>query len=310
MRYCRNFQISLGKMGKQMHSGYAALVGRPNVGKSTLLNRLLGQKMAITSHKPQTTRHRIIGVRTDDQGQIVYIDTPGIHQRGNKAMNRYLNRTAHTTLMDVDLVVFVCQALAWHTEDEQVLKAIRQAAVPAIAVVNKIDTVQPREKLLPFLAELGQRHDFLEIIPVSAKDGSQVEALDELVLKHLPEGDLIFPQDQVTDRPERFFAAEILREQIIRRYHKELPYAVTVEIEKFEEQPNRYVIGAVVWVERESQRGILLGQQGKAMKEAASAARKNMLEFFDKRVHLDVWIKVKKSWSSDEASLAQLGYSE
>ena len=292
------------------HAGYAALVGRPNVGKSTLLNRLLGQKMAITSHKPQTTRHRILGVRTDEQGQAVYIDTPGIHQRGNQAMNRYLNRTAHSTLLDVDLAVFVCQALAWHDEDTQVLKAIARAGVPAIGVVNKIDTVQPREKLLPFLAELGARHDFLEIIPVSARDGTQVEALDALVLKHLPEGDLIFPEDQITDRPERFFAAEILREQIIRRYHKELPYAVTVEIEQFREEAGRYVIGAVIWVERESQRGILLGRQGQAMKEAASAARQNMMEFFDTRVHLDVWIKVKKSWSSDEASLAQLGYSE
>ncbi len=297
-------------MSERMHSGYAALVGRPNVGKSTLLNRLLGQKMAITSHKPQTTRHRILGVRTGDKGQVVYIDTPGIHQRGGKAMNRYLNRTAHTTLMDVDLAVFVCQALAWHEEDEQVLKAIKQAGVPAIAAVNKIDTVKPREKLLPYLAELGQRHDFIEVAPVSAKEGVQVDTLDHLVLKHLPEGDLIFPEDQITDRPERFFAAEILREQIIRRYHKELPYAVTVEIEKFEEEAGRYVIGAVIWVERESQRGILLGHQGKAMKEAASAARRNMAEFFDTHVHLDVWIKVKKSWSSDEASLAQLGYSE
>ena len=297
-------------MNEPPHSGYAALLGRPNVGKSTLLNRLLGQKMAITSHKPQTTRHRILGVRTEEHGQIVYIDTPGIHQRGDKAMNRYLNRTAHTTLLDVDLAIFVCQAMAWHAEDEQVLEAIKRAGTPVIAVVNKIDSVQPREKLLPFLADLGRRHEFLEIIPVSAKDGTQVDTLNELVLRHLPQGDPIFPPDQITDRPERFFAAEILREQIIRRYHKELPYAVTVEIERFEEEPDRYIIGAVIWVERDNQRAILLGRQGLAMKEAASVARRNMAEFFDTRVHLDVWIKVKKSWSSDEASLAQLGYSE
>jgi len=297
-------------MSDHKHAGYAALVGRPNVGKSTLLNRLLGQKMAITSHKPQTTRHRILGVRTDQRGQVVYIDTPGMHQRGNKAMNRYLNRTAHTSLADVDLALFVIQALTWHAEDEQVLKAIEQANVPAIAVVNKVDTVQPREKLLPFLSELGQRHRFLEIIPVSARQGTQVDKLNELVIEHLPQGEPIFPEDQITDRPERFFAAEILREQVIRRYHKELPYSVTVDIERFEEQPDRYVIGAVIWVEREGQRAILLGHQGSAMKEAASAARQNMVEFFGTRVHLDVWIKVKKSWSSDEASLAQLGYSE
>jgi len=176
--------------------------------------------------------------------------------------------------------------------------------------VNKVDTVQPREKLLPFLSELGQRYLFLEIIPVSARQGTQVDKLNELVIEHLPQGEPIFPEDQITDRPERFFAAEILREQVIRRYHKELPYSVTVDIERFEEQPDRYVIGAVIWVEREGQRAILLGHQGSAMKEAASAARQNMVDFFATRVHLDVWIKVKKSWSSDEASLAQLGYSE
>jgi len=293
-----------------LHSGYAALVGRPNVGKSTLLNRLLGQKMAITSHKPQTTRHRILGVKTSEEGQVVYIDTPGIHRRGDKAMNRYLNRTAHTALQDVDLILFVCQALVWNKEDEKVLRAIAEAGVPCVAVVNKTDTVQPKEALLPFLAELSQRHDFKEVIPVSAKAGNNVDVLDSLVLKNMPEGWLIFPEDQVTDRSERFFAAELLREQLIRRYHKELPYAVTVEIEKFDEEPGRYVIGAVIWVERESQRRILLGRQGAAMKEAASAARRQMAAFFDTRVHLDVWIKVKKSWSSDEASLAKLGYSE
>lgn len=291
-------------------SGFAALVGRPNVGKSTLLNRLLGQKMAITSHKPQTTRHRILGVKTVDQAQVVYIDTPGIHQRGDKAMNRYLNRTAHSSLLDVDLALLVCQAMVWNDEDDKVLQVIRQSGIPCVAVVNKVDTVQPKEKMLPFLAELGARHAFLEVVPVSARDGTNLQILETLVLRHLPEGELIFPEDQVTDRPSRFFAAELLREQLIRRYHKELPYALSVEIEKFEEQAERYLIAAVIWVERESQRRILLGRQGEAMKEAATAARLEMARFFETRVHLDVWIKVKKSWSSDEASLAQLGYSE
>lgn len=291
-------------------SGYVALVGRPNVGKSTLLNRLLGQKLAITSHKPQTTRHRILGIRTRSQGQIVYIDTPGIHERGRQALNRYLNRAAHAALQEVDLALFVVQAGVWNHEDEKVLKAIEQAGVPAIAVVNKIDAVRRREALLPYLAELGRRHPFLEVVPVSARNGTQVDLLESLVLRHLPEGAPIFPEDQLTDRPERFFAAEILREQIIRRYHEELPYEVTVEIERFEEQPGRHVIGAVIWVERESQRAILLGRKGQAMKEAASAARRNMETFFQTRVHLDVWIKVKKSWSGDETALAQLGYSD
>lgn len=291
-------------------SGYVALVGRPNVGKSTLLNRLIGQKVAITSHKPQTTRHRILGIQSREDGQIVYIDTPGIHDRGMQALNRYLNRAAHSALQEVDLALFVVQAGVWNREDEMVLKAIQQAGTPTIAVVNKMDTVRPREALLPYLSELGQRHDFLEVVPVSARDGTQVETLETVLLKYLPVGEAIFPEDQLTDRPERFFAAELLREQIIRRYHEELPYAVTVEIERFQEEHGRYVIGAVIWVERDSQRGILLGRQGQAMKEAASAARRNMEEFFQARVHLDVWIKVKKSWSSDETSLAQLGYSD
>jgi len=293
-----------------MRSGYAALVGRPNVGKSTLLNCLLGQKMAITSHKPQTTRHRILGVNTLPNCQIVYVDTPGIHQRGDKAMNRYLNRTAQTALVDVDLVLLVCQALVWNAEDEQVLTSIKDAKIPCIAVVNKVDTVKPKELLLPFLAELSAKHDFVEVLPVSARTGTNADTLEKHVMQYLPEGDLIYPEDQITDRSERFFAAELLREQITRRYHKELPYAVTVEIEQFKEEDGRYIISAVVWVERSSQRSILLGKGGIAMKETATAARKQMADFFQTRVHLDVWIKVKKSWSSSEASLTQLGYSE
>ncbi len=291
-------------------SGYAVLLGRPNVGKSTLLNRLLGQKLAITSHKPQTTRHRILGIRSDEHGQIVFVDTPGIHDRGNKAMNQYLNRTAHTALLDVDLVIFVVQALEWTAEDQRVLAAIERAGVPAIAVVNKVDLLAQKEVLLPYIQQLSERFDFVDVVPVSAKAGDNAEALAAAVLSRLPEGEAIFPDDQITDRSERFFAAELLREQLIRRYHRELPYSVTVEIERFEEQDGRYSIGAVIWVERENQRAILLGKGGEAMKQTATAARKAMNDFFQTRVHLDVWIKVKKSWSSDEAGLASLGYTD
>jgi GTP-binding protein Era len=291
-------------------SGYAALVGRPNVGKSTLLNRLLGQKIAITSHKPQTTRHRVLGIRSQQDGQIVFVDTPGIHDRGGKAMNRYLNRTAHSALLDVNVAVFVVQALAWTEEDQQVLGAIERAAVPAIAAVNKVDLVSPKEQILPFLKTLSERHPFVDVVPVSARDGGNLEELVGSVLRQLPEGEAIFPDDQITDRSERFFAAELLREQLIRRYHRELPYSVTVEIERFEEVEGRYIIGAVIWVERDSQRAILLGKGGEAMKQTAMAARKAMNDFFQTRVHLEVWIKVKKSWSSDEASLISLGYTD
>jgi GTP-binding protein Era len=289
-------------------SGYAVLLGRPNVGKSTLLNRLVGQKLAITSHKPQTTRHRILGIYSDEQGQIVFVDTPGIHDRGKKAMNQYLNRTAHTALLDVDVVIFVVQALEWTAEDQHVLDAIKRAGVSAIAAVNKVDLVKQKPLLLPFMADLNARHDFIDVIPVSARAGDNADALMDVVRKALPEGEAIFPEDQVTDRSERFFAAELLREQLTRRYHRELPYALTVEIEQFEEIDGRYRIGAVIWVERESQRAILLGKRGEAMKQTATAARCAMNDFFQTRVHLDVWIKVKKSWSSDEAGLASLGY--
>ena len=292
------------------HSGYAVLLGRPNVGKSTLLNRLLGQKLAITSHKPQTTRHRILGIRSQEDGQIVFVDTPGLHQRGDKAMNFYLNRTAHSALLGVDVVLFVVHAMAWTDEDELVLKAIIDAGLPTIAVVNKVDLVEPKEKLLPFIESLSRRHTFNEVIPVSATNGDNIDSLAAAVLTRLPEGEAIFPDDQISDRSERFFAAELLREQLIRRYHRELPYAVTVEIERFEEETGRYRIGAVIWVEREGQRAILLGKNGQAMKETATAARKAMNDFFQTRVHLDVWIKVKKSWSSDEAALSRLGYTE
>jgi len=291
-------------------SGYAVLLGRPNVGKSTLLNRLLGQKLAITSHKPQTTRHRIVGIRSQDDGQIVFVDTPGIHDRGDKAMNFYLNRTSHSALQDVDVVLFLVQALAWTEEDERVLAAIARSKIPCIAVVNKVDLVKNKEELLPYIQEMSGRHPFLEVVPVSARDGDNAEVLAADVLKRLPEGEPIYPEDQVSDRSERFFAAELLREQLIRRYHQELPYAVTVEIERFEEEGGRYNIGAVIWVERDSQRAILLGKGGQAMKETATATRMAMNEFFQTRVHLEVWIKVKKSWSSDEASLVQLGYTE
>lgn len=290
--------------------GYAVLVGRPNVGKSTLLNRLLGQKLAITSHKPQTTRHRILGIHSDAAGQIAFVDTPGIHDRGARAMNQYLNRTAYSALLDVDVALFVVQALVWTDEDQRVLSAIENAGIAAIAVVNKVDLVSPKENLLPYLEQLSKRLAFLDLMPVSAHDGDNTEALLQAVLQRLPEREPMFPDEQLTDRSERFFAAELLREQLVRRYHQELPYSVTVEIEQFEETAGRYNIAAVIWVERDSQRAILLGKGGEAMKQAASEARKAMNRFFETRVHLEVWIKVRKSWSDDEAGLAALGYTD
>ncbi|MBO8087522.1 MAG: GTPase Era [Marichromatium sp.] len=290
--------------------GTVAIVGRPNVGKSTLLNRILGQKLAITSHKAQTTRHSILGVKSRAEGQILFVDTPGIHRRGESALNRYLNRTARAALADTDLILFVVEALRWTEEDEQALAAVARAGVECIAVINKVDRVEDKEALLPFLQTLGERHTFRELFPVSAARGSQVEALEQAVLAALPEGEPIFPEDQLTDRSERFFAAELLREQLTQRYGEELPYRTTVEIERFEAVDGRYMINALIWVERPGQKAIIIGKQGESLKATATQARLEMQKLFDCPVHLEVWVKIKKSWSSDEAALARLGYSE
>ncbi|MCU7853795.1 MAG: GTPase Era [Candidatus Thiodiazotropha sp. (ex Monitilora ramsayi)] len=292
------------------HCGYVAIVGRPNVGKSTLLNRILGVRLAITSHKAQTTRHAILGIKTFDHGQVIYVDTPGIHDRSDNAMNRYLNRTARSALNDVDLLVFVVEALRWTKEDEKVLSMIQQLEVPTILAINKVDRVDDKETLLPYLSEMSSRHAFIEIIPLSAKRGSNLESLEQRVLQSLPLNEKIFPEDQLTDRPEKFFAAEMIREQITRRYAKELPYATSVEIEKFEELTGRYRIHAVIWVEKQGQKGIIIGKNGLALKEMATHARKSMEKFFDTKVHLELWVKVKKSWSSDQAALERLGYGD
>ncbi len=292
------------------HCGYCAIVGRPNVGKSTLLNRLIGQKLAITSSKPQTTRHSILGVKTRDDGQIVYVDTPGIHQRGDQPMNRYLNRTAKSALQDVDLALFVVEALKWTPEDAAVLSSLVERKATVVLVINKVDRIKDKQRILPYLSELSARYSFLEVFPVSAQKGDNIERLENGVISLLPEGDNLFPEDQLTDRSERFFAAELIREQLTRRYAKEIPYALTVEIERFEEEGNLYRIGAVIWVERKGQKNIIIGSKGEALKEVATQARLEMERFYGRKVFLEVWIKIKKSWSSDESALARLGYSD
>lgn len=292
------------------HCGFTAIVGRPNVGKSTLLNRIIGQKLAITSHKPQTTRHSILGVKTDPGGQIVYVDTPGIHTRGNQPMNKYLNRTAKSALAGVDLLLFVIEALRWTEEDELVLKTVSNYGLKCILIVNKVDRIKNKQELLPFLSEVSGKHTFSEVIPLSALNGANVFELEQKVLAAMPEGDNIYPEDQLTDRSERFFAAEFVREQLTQRYAQEIPYALTVEIEKFEVVKELYRIHALIWVEREGQKNIIIGKGGKALKEVAMQARKEMEKFFGHKVYLRVWVKVKKSWSTDIKSLHQLGYGD
>lgn len=290
--------------------GFVALIGRPNVGKSTLLNRILGQDLVITSHKPQTTRHTILGIKTSAAGQLIFLDTPGIHQRGESALNRYLNRAARSVIHQADALVLVAEALRWTAEDEIALSVLAGVGVPVVAAVNKIDTLSDRGRLLPFLERLGARYPFRELVPLSAARGEQVDILESLLMDMLPVRGNLFPEDQLSDRPERFFAAEFLREQLTRRYDKELPYQLSVEVERFEEEERRYVIHALVWVERPGQKAIIVGKDGTSLRECARAARLKMREFFGRPVHLEVWVKVKKSWSRDAVALAQLGYSD
>jgi len=288
--------------------GYCAILGRPNVGKSTLLNRLVGQKLAITSHKPQTTRHSILGIKTLDQGQAVFVDTPGIHLRGDQPMNRYLNRTARSAGTDVDLILFLVVAPDWTPEDEAVLETVGRGGAPVILLVNKVDQLRSKDLLLPYLAESADRYGFEEIIPISATKGDNLEQVEKAVITRLPEGENIFPDDQLTDRSERFLAAELIREQLTRRFAKEIPYALTVEIEQFEEDGGLHRIAAIIWVERPGQRTIIIGKKGEALKAVGTQARLGMEALFGRKVFLKLWVKVRKSWSSDEQALARLGY--
>jgi GTP-binding protein Era len=295
---------------KQFRCGFAAIIGRPNVGKSTLLNRIVGQKLTITSSRPQTTRHKILGIKTSPQGQVIYVDTPGLHRAGKSAINRYMNRTAKSALADVDVVLWVIEALRWTEEDQDILMALAVTEAPVIVVVNKVDKVSDKTALLPFLDELAHKREFTEVIPLSARNGDNVERLETLVMSFVPEAEAFFPEDQITDRSERFLAAELLREKLMRRLGEELPYAVTVQIEEFSEQNGVLHIHAVIWVEKESQKAIVIGKGGEVLKEIGRRARINMEQTFGAKVFLKTWVRVKESWSEDERLLRQLGYDD
>ena len=292
-------------------SGYVALVGRPNVGKSTLLNRLLGQKISITSSKPQTTRHRILGIKTrPGEWQIVYVDTPGLHKRGSSALNRYLNRAAAAILNDVDVIVFLVEALRWTEEDEMVLERLASVRAPVILLVNKVDKVKDKRQLLPFLDEMRHRREFAAIVPGSARQGKNLKALEQEIISRLPEGPALFPEDMITDRSQRFLAAEIIREKLMRMLGQEVPYHLTVEIERYEETPGLVRIGAVIWVMRPNQKAIVIGKGGQRLKEVGIQARRELEVATGKKVHLELWVKVKEGWADDERALRSLGYAD
>ncbi|GLX85036.1 GTPase Era [Thalassotalea loyana] len=296
---------------KAPHCGLIAIVGRPNVGKSTLLNNLLGQKVSITSRKPQTTRHRILGILTEDEYQAVLVDTPGLHVEEKRAINRLMNRAASSSIAEVELVIFLVEGTHWTQDDEMVLQKIKNANVPTILAVNKTDNVQDKEALLPHLQKLASMYEFKEIIPISAKKSENIDAIKEQCFKALPESDWWFPEDYITDRSSRFMASEIMREKLMRFTGDELPYSTTVEIEQFKvDEKGILHINALVLVERNSQKRMIIGNKGEKLKVIGQEARRDMQELFDRKVFLETWVKVKSGWADDERALRSLGYGD
>lgn len=290
--------------------GHIAIVGRPNVGKSTLLNHILGQKLSITSRKPQTTRHKLLGIKTTEDTQFIYVDTPGLHQGQKKAINRYMNRAVTTAIQDVDIVLFMIEKLQWLPEDELVAQRLATIKRPIILVINKVDTLDDKEMLLPHMQKLVALLDVKEIIPISALQNQNLDRLEDIIRGFLPESDHFFPEDQITDRSSRFLAAEIIREKITRQLGDELPYQMTVEIEEFKQEGKILHINALILVERDGQKRILIGEKGDRLKKIGQQAREDMQLLFDSKVMLKTWVKVKSGWSDDERALRSLGYDD
>jgi GTP-binding protein Era len=290
--------------------GYVAIVGRPNVGKSTLLNALLDQKLSITSRKPQTTRHQLLGIKSGAEHQILYVDTPGIHAAGKRAINRYMNRNAFSVISDVDVIVFLVDRQHWTEDDEMVLEAIQKASVKVIVAVNKVDMVKDKRQLLPLLSTLQSKVPEAEIMPISAEKGDNLKMLEQEVVKALPNGPFYFEADQVTDRSERFMASEVIREKLMRQLGDELPYAVTIQIDEFRETGTIIHIGATIFVEREGQKTILIGKSGQRLKQIGIDARRDLETMMSKKIMLNTWVKVKSGWSDSERALKSLGYDD
>ncbi len=288
-------------------SGFAALVGRPNVGKSTLLNALVGEKLSIVTPRPQTTRHRVLGVLTTPEAQIAFVDTPGLHRGVRRALNRAMNRTAAAALHDADVSVLVVEALRWTAEDGLVLDRLRGSARPAIACVNKVDRVRPRERLLPYLAELAGRHEFAEIVPVSGLKHDNLEALTAAIGRLLPESPQLFPPEQRTDRDRNFRIAETVREKLTLELQQELPYGIAVEIERAAEADGQLEVDAAIWVDRAGQKPIVIGARGERLKRVGRAARLELNRALGRRLHLTLWVKVREGWADNARALQQLG---
>ena len=300
------------EMQTDYQAGFAAVIGRPNVGKSTIMNEMLGQKLSITSHKPQTTRHRIHGIYTTPEHQIIYVDTPGMHLGGEKSINEYMNRTANSAFADVDVILFVVEAGRWTKEDAAVAKKLEGIDTPVVVLMNKIDNFKNKEDLFPFMQTVGENVKMDTLIPISAYKKSGLDLIKKEVLKYLPHQDKIFPEEYVTDRSQRFLAAEIIREKLMRTLGEEVPYGSTVEIEqfKYDEEEGRWLINALILVERKGQKQIVIGKKGELIKQMGTQARKDLIALLDGRVHLELWVKVKENWSDDARALASLGYDD
>ena len=295
---------------EETRCGYVAVVGRPNVGKSTLVNHILGQKLAITSRKPQTTRHNMLGIKTEGAVQAVYVDTPGLHKGGQTALNRFMNRSALTALKDIDVAIFVVDRMRWTDEDEMVFERIQYLTCPLIIAVNKADRLEDKSQLLAHLEWLATKLPNAQIVPVSALHGHNLGTLERLVSEYLPVSEHFFPEDQITDRSSRFLAAEMVREKIMRQLGAELPYQITVEIEEFKQEGHILHIHALILVERDGQKKIIIGDKGERIKRIGQEARKDMEILFDSKIMLNLWVKVKSGWSDDERALRSLGYQE
>jgi GTP-binding protein Era len=288
--------------------GFAALVGRPNVGKSTLLNAMVGEKLSIVTPRPQTTRHRILGICNTPEAQIAFVDTPGLHRGEKRALNKAMNRAAASALQEADVLVMVVEALRWTDEDEDVLARVRRSGRPAIAVVNKVDKVRPKSRLLPYLAELAKRFDFADIVPVSALRADNLEALKQAIIRRLPESVPLFPEGERTDRGLAFRIAETVREKLTFELNQEVPYGIAVEIEKLaEEEDGRLNVHAVIWVDRPGQKPIVIGEKGERLKRIGRAARLELNQLLNRRVHLELWVKVRENWADNVRALKELG---
>ncbi|MGK2959929.1 MAG: GTPase Era [Candidatus Malihini olakiniferum] len=294
---------------EQTYCGFIAIVGRPNVGKSTLLNELLGQKVSITSRKPQTTRHRIMGIHTECPYQAIYVDTPGLHIEEKRAINRLMNRAASSSISDVELIIFVVESIRWTNDDEMVVGKLRDQKHPILLAINKIDNVTDKTKLLPHIQFLSEKMNFLDVVPFSAEKGVNVGTIASIVRKHLPVAEYHFPEDYITDRSQRFMAAEVIREKLMRFLGEELPYSVTVEIERFvTNYRGGYDINGLILVERDGQKKMVIGNKGAKIKTIGIKARQDMEAMFEAKIHLELWVKIKSGWADDERALRSLGY--